>query len=109
MICQVNFSSDWINASALEEALRGDREPHGKDSYETQFLFPVGCKIMVDAAVRLLSLINQLDHCSRRVRGAMTLLACGGGDIPPFRGLFSFGPYSYPRLPWFRQGCYDQP
>ena len=68
MICQVNFSSDWINASALEEALRGDLEPHGKDSYETRFLFPVGCKIMVDAAVRLLSLINQLDHCSRHVR-----------------------------------------
>jgi len=68
MICQINFPSEWINASALEKALRGDREPHGKNSYEVRFLFPVGCKIMVDAAVRLLSLINQLDYCSRRVR-----------------------------------------
>lgn len=67
MICQVNFPSGWINASTLEDALRGNREPHDKDSYETRFLFPVGCKIMVDAGVRLLSLSNQLDHCSRRV------------------------------------------
>jgi hypothetical protein len=67
MICKINFPSEWINASALEKALRGDLEPHGKNSYEVRFLFPIGCKIMVDAAVRLLSLINQLDHCSRRV------------------------------------------
>jgi hypothetical protein len=68
VICQVNFPSSWINASTLEEALCGEREPHGEDSYEIRFFFPAKCKIMVDAAVRLLSLINQLDHCSRSVR-----------------------------------------
>jgi len=68
VICNVNFPSGWIGASTLEEALRGNREPHGKNSFETRFTFPVGCKIMVDSAIRLLSLVNQLDHCMRRVR-----------------------------------------
>jgi hypothetical protein len=30
--------------------------------------FPPRCKVMVDAAIRLLSLVNQLDRCCRRVR-----------------------------------------
>jgi hypothetical protein len=68
MDCQIEFPSGWINASALEQVLRGGCEPHGADVYEVLFVFPPGCKIMVDAAVRLLSLCNQLDCCVRRVR-----------------------------------------
>lgn len=30
--------------------------------------FPRGCKLMIDSAVRILSLANQLDFCTRRVR-----------------------------------------
>jgi hypothetical protein len=44
VICQVNFPSDWISASVLEEGIRGDREPHGEDSYETRFLFPADAR-----------------------------------------------------------------
>ena len=68
MNCQIRFPPDWINASALEHVLRAGGEPHGAGVYEVLFVFPAGCKIMVDAAVRLLSLCNQLDFCTRRVR-----------------------------------------
>jgi hypothetical protein len=68
MNCQITFSSGWINASALEHVLRGGCEPHGADVYEVLFVFPTGCKIMVDTAVRLLSLFNQLDYSTRSVR-----------------------------------------
>ena len=68
MNCNITFPSSWINASALEQVLRGGCEPHEADVYEVLFVFPTGCKIMVNAAVRLLSLCNQLDCCMRRVR-----------------------------------------
>jgi len=66
--CQINFQSGWIDASALEFALRSGCEPHGAGVYEVIFLFPTGCKIMVDTAVRMLSLLDQLDYWTRRVR-----------------------------------------
>jgi hypothetical protein len=68
MICQIAFPSTWIDASTLESALRSGCTPHGTGVYEVLFRFPTGCKIMVDSAVRLLSLINQLNHSMRRVR-----------------------------------------
>jgi hypothetical protein len=67
VICQINFPADWIDASALEHALRSGDEPHGPEVYEVLFRFPAGCKIMVDSAVRLLSLANQLSCTTRRV------------------------------------------
>ena len=68
MHCQIRFPSGWINASALEQTLRRGHEPHGAEVYEVLFVFPTGCKIMVGTAVRLLSLLNQLDCCTCRVR-----------------------------------------
>lgn len=68
MNCQINFPSGWINASALENVLRSGSEPHGATVYEALFVFQAGCKIMVDTAVRLLSLFNQLDCRMCRVR-----------------------------------------
>lgn len=68
MNCQIRFPSSWIDASALEQTLRNGCHPHGSGVYETLFMFPTGCNIMVDAAVRLLSLFNQLDCRTCRVR-----------------------------------------
>lgn len=68
MNCQIKFPSRWIDASVLENVLRSGSEPHGTDVYEVLFVFPAGCKIMVDTAVRLLSLSNQLDYRTCRVR-----------------------------------------
>lgn len=65
MVCTIEFPPDWIDASKLEQTLRIGGAPH--DAAEICFRFPRGCKVMIDAAVRLLSLFNQLDHCTRRV------------------------------------------
>lgn len=64
----VVFPSTWVNSSALETALQASFSPNEQAAPEITFRFPAGCKIMIDAGVRLLSLFNQLDHCCRRVR-----------------------------------------
>jgi len=66
--CVVRFPAQWINASRLEWALRNSCGPVDPKSFEASFEFPSGCKVMVDAAIRLLSLVNQLASTTRRVR-----------------------------------------
>lgn len=67
MNCEVRFPSQWINGSRFETALRRSCGPHDPNTYEAAFQFPDGCKIMVDSAVRLLSLANQLASATKRV------------------------------------------
>jgi hypothetical protein len=59
----VVLPDQWTNTVALERALqhawRGTRSPFSKDT-AVIFSFPPSCKVMVDVAVRLLSLANQL-------------------------------------------------
>jgi signal transduction histidine kinase len=55
----IQFAASWVDIRKLELALRG-KNPHDPDSDRVVFVFPVGCKIMVDASVRILSLVNQL-------------------------------------------------
>jgi hypothetical protein len=66
--CVVRFPSQWVNASQFERALRNSCGPHDRGTFEVTFEFPAGCKVMVDAAIRLLSLVNQLASATRRVR-----------------------------------------
>lgn len=68
MQCGIDFPAAWIDASRLEAAVRRSGEPHGPGTYEVVFRFPAGCKVMVDAAIRLLSLVNQLSSSTKRVR-----------------------------------------
>lgn len=68
MRCTVHFPAAWINAGRFETALRDSCGPHDPSTYEVVFEFPGGCKIMVDGAIRLLSLANQLAVSTRRVR-----------------------------------------
>ena len=42
-------------------------EPHGQAVRSVTFSFPLGCKVMVDAGVRLLSLTNQLSAAGKNV------------------------------------------
>jgi hypothetical protein len=64
----VHFPPAWINASRFERALLNSCGPHAQDTHEVTFEFPIDCKIMVDGAIRLLSLANQLASTTRRVR-----------------------------------------
>lgn len=68
MNCLVRFPGQWINISKFETALRCSSGPHSPNVYEVAFEFPEGCKIMVDSAIRLLSLTNQLASATKRVR-----------------------------------------
>jgi hypothetical protein len=65
MTCTINFPASWIDASKFERTLQRDGAPHDHDG--TVFKFPAGSKIMLDTAIRLLSLCNQLVTCSHRV------------------------------------------
>jgi len=64
----VDFPANWIDTGRFETALRNSCGPHASGVHEVTFNFPVGCKIMVDGAIRLLSLANQLAFTSRRVQ-----------------------------------------
>jgi hypothetical protein len=66
--CVVHFPAQWVDASKFEAALRASPGPHDASTFEVSFEFPTNCKIMVDAAIRLLSLANQLASTTRRVR-----------------------------------------
>ena len=68
MRCLVRFPGQWINVSKFEAALRRSSGPHDPQNYDVAFEFPEGCKIMVDPAIRLLSLANQLAVTTKHVR-----------------------------------------
>lgn len=65
--CDLHFPALWVDASRFEAALRASIGPHAAAS-EVAFYFPTGCKIMVDVAIRMLSLANQLASTARRVQ-----------------------------------------
>jgi hypothetical protein len=61
-------SGSVINASRFERALRNSCAPHDPNTFEVTFEFPSGCKIMVDAAIRVMSLVNRLASTTRGVQ-----------------------------------------
>lgn len=64
----VRFPPRWVDSAAFERALRVEGSPHESPSNQVRFFFPAGCKLMIEAVVRLLSLANQLDLSTRRVQ-----------------------------------------
>ncbi len=64
----MRFPAIWIDAARFENALRESCGPHAPGTTRVCLEFPVGCRVMVDAAIRILSLANQLAHTTRRVR-----------------------------------------
>lgn len=62
----ISFPPKWMSADVLEKSLIAC-PPHETSSSTVEFVFPTNCKVMIDAAVRLLSLVNQLESCSIRV------------------------------------------
>ena len=68
MHCVVRFPPEWLNIGRFETSLRNSSGPHEQGVHEVTIIVPIGCKVMVDAAIRLLSLVNQLVHSTKRVR-----------------------------------------
>jgi hypothetical protein len=68
MQCVIALPARWVDAAKLEVAIRSGGQPHGAETYQVVIRFPFGCKLMIDVAIRLLSLVNQLTLTTRRVR-----------------------------------------
>jgi hypothetical protein len=66
--CLIKLAPYWVDSSSLERAIGANAHPHGSGVYDVVIRFPAGCKLMIDAAIRLLSLANQLAFTTRRVR-----------------------------------------
>lgn len=66
--CLISLPPKWINATVLEKALDDSGGPHASGVTTVTVKFPTNCKVMVDAAVRILSLANQLNLTTRRVK-----------------------------------------
>jgi len=58
----------WINSACLDDSLAFQTAIHGAGVLDVELVFPSGCKVMVDAGTRLLSLVNQAAHAAKRVR-----------------------------------------
>lgn len=63
----IKLAPRWVNARLFEDALRDSGDPLTSGDSCVRFVFPVGCKVMIDAGTRLLSLANQLSYCTKRV------------------------------------------
>lgn len=64
----IRFPAQWLTSAKFEAALKNSRGPHDVGTFEVGFEFPTGCKVMVDVAIRLLSLVNQLVSATKRVQ-----------------------------------------
>jgi hypothetical protein len=64
----IRFPAQWVTASKFEATLRNSCGPHDPSTFEVGFEIPTGCKVMVDAAIRLLSLANQLACTTKRIQ-----------------------------------------
>lgn len=63
----VQLPSRWIDSAGLESALMVDRGPFRTQEWTIRLVVPKGAALMVDAAVRLLSLTHQLETVGKRV------------------------------------------
>jgi len=59
---EIHFSATWVSSHHFETCLKNHSEQLGRDS--VSFVFPVGCKLMIDVSIKLLSLINQKANSS---------------------------------------------
>lgn len=57
----------WVNSTRFERALMACPNALTHPDMSVHLFVPVGCSIMVDAGVRLLSYLNQLSHINKQV------------------------------------------
>ena len=68
MHCLVSLPAKWVSSDQLDSALAASGGPHDGQVRSVTFNFPHECKVMVDAGIRLLSIANQLNCTTRRVK-----------------------------------------
>lgn len=68
MQAEILLPPRWVDASSLDDALRLQSAIHDPRVLRVQITFPRGCKVMVDAGTRLLSLVNQAAAATKAVK-----------------------------------------
>lgn len=63
----ISFPSGWIDGQKFDQHIAVSPWLHKEPASKIIFSFDNGCKIMVDAAVRILSFANQLVSCGKNV------------------------------------------
>lgn len=66
-VCRIALPGYWITAKVFEQILQRSQKCLAKDDMPLIVIFHKRCKVMVDAAARLLSLANQLTSRNRPV------------------------------------------
>ena len=66
--CTLDLPGCWVDALKFERALRRCGDALGMAFTTIVIRIPVGCKMMIDVVIRLLSFCNQLVACTKRVR-----------------------------------------
>ncbi|MCH7915147.1 MAG: sensor histidine kinase [Deltaproteobacteria bacterium] len=64
---EIQFPPRWVDGLLFEQTILQFANPHRTNNSAVRFHFPTGCKIMIDAGVRLLSFANQLHHVGKTV------------------------------------------
>lgn len=65
---QINLEGDtWIDGSALDNSIKNAGSPLESDSHSVVFIVHEGCKILLEAAARLLAISNQLAYLGKEV------------------------------------------
>lgn len=67
MECVIRLPDRWVDAAQLENTLRRCGDPHDARFTGVAVHFPPKCKLIIDASIRLLSLLNQLQLCTKAV------------------------------------------
>jgi len=63
----ITFPSGWIDGQKFDQYINMSAWLHNEPVSKITFNFGNGCKVMVDAAVRILSLANQLISCGKNI------------------------------------------
>lgn len=66
--CTLELPTGWVNAWTFEKALMRCGDALGGMFTTIIIKIPVGCKLMIDVIIRLLSFCNQAIACTKRVR-----------------------------------------
>lgn len=67
--CNLTFPKSWISAINLDEVLSAEKiKPHDRRAKQIIFIFQNETKVLIDAAVQLLSLANQLIKQKKKVK-----------------------------------------
>lgn len=63
----VTLSDTWVNGQSLDASLSSVEPLLDSSVSEVHFVLPQGCRVLLEAAARLLALVNQLDFVGKQV------------------------------------------